>query len=339
MQKMRVKRECHECFSLFLFKFLERTKDKMQKLSLDILEKMMAANLSKNEVNILLYIARFQDDFGKIQGVHYKEICEELNISFQGFYDVLRSLEKKEIIRCEKKNYYDKDITICDNNFVGKENYGRGYVSLYCGMLRSKEFAELKAGPKLMALWLMREWRIHKKKAKTDSYKIGKEKFIKKFEKLMGITARTARAYLGELKPFMDIYLENGKNYFLTFKGSAWRDLSDIDIRAKSENKELREHIARTAHRRNRMKETFQEIKDSLIELLTQYNTDENIRHGAFDLSKIVARSIEIINKNVRNKYKWKRRYNAALVHKELRRALGLEVNDEVQADGELQLA
>ena len=106
------------------------------------------------------------------------------------------------MIDAEKRNYYDWDITILNNSFSGKENYGRGYVSVSSKMVKSAAFRKLRANAKMMALYLLREWNINRKKAKRDSYAILKENFLNKFKEL-GFTNRMARAYLGELKPFL----------------------------------------------------------------------------------------------------------------------------------------
>lgn len=124
----------------------------MQKLSIEVLEKMMGADLSKNEIDVLLYIARYQDDTGHIIGGHYKDVCDAIGISFQGYYDVLGALERKEIISCEKKCYYDKDITILDNNFAGKlqRNPCTGGKcpkgSGLCGKIKAEKAGKLAAG-------------------------------------------------------------------------------------------------------------------------------------------------------------------------------------------------
>ena len=82
----------------------------MQKLSVEVLEKMLGADLSNHEIDMMLYIARFQDEFGHIRGVYYRDICENVGLSYQGFYDCLHSLERKGIIACEKRSYFDWDI-------------------------------------------------------------------------------------------------------------------------------------------------------------------------------------------------------------------------------------
>ena len=137
----------------------------MEKISVEVLEKMMKKRLTKREVDFVLYVGRFQNEYGMAHGIYYRDLCKEVGLSFQGFYDCMRALQRKGIIAFEKRTYFDYDIEILDNSFAGNENYGRGYVSLHNKMVRSAEFKKLKAPAKLMALYLMREWQINKKKS------------------------------------------------------------------------------------------------------------------------------------------------------------------------------
>lgn len=282
----------------------------MQKLSVFVLERMMKSNLSSKEVDFILYVGRYQNEYGSINGIYYKDICRAIDVSVQGFYDCKKSLERKGIIKCAKNSYFDCDITILDNSFAGKENYGRGYVSLHCNMVRTQEFQQLKAGSKLMALWLMREWSISKARNKKASYQMLKETFINKFTELLNVSARVARSYLGELKPFLNIYLEKGRKYFLTFK----HDMVTMQPGDDSENGELRKHEVVVACRRNRVKgETDQTIKE-LCNTLSMHH--QSLKKLPISLSDIVADSLAYINDTVKSKYKWKRYLNLPLIHK-----------------------
>ena len=273
----------------------------MQKISIEVLEKAIKEKLTSAELDLLLYVARFQDETGRASGIYYKDVCESINVSYQGFYDCKRSLQNKGLISAEKCNYYDWDITILNNSFAGKENYGRGYVSVSSKMVKSTAFRKLRANAKMMALYLLREWNINRKKAKRDSYAILKENFLNKFKEL-GFTNRMARAYLGELKPFLSVYLEDGRKYFLTFK--------------KSEvyNEEKRLHDLDTACRRNKVKGIEAEQKQDILTVLRQYHV-KIVKKLDFNLSSIVEQSLEILNGN-KQKKKWRRELNPKLIHK-----------------------
>lgn len=284
----------------------------MQKISVEALEKMMRAGLTRNEVDFVLYVARFQNEYGTAEGIYYRALCEEIGISYQGFYDCKRSLEEKGIIICEKRSYYDYDITILDNSFAGKENYGRGYVSLHNGMVRSEEYRKLPAPAKLMGLYLLREWMINKKKSKSDSYKMNRSTFYEKFAKpdgILNLSKRMARRYLGQLKPFMAIYLENGVKYYFTFYQDQIRSIVDT-----GENEELRSHSIEVACRRNRITEDGEDAHE-IVEILKQHHPVIK-RDISFCLSDIIRRSLETINQGIRNSYKWKRYLSPGLIHK-----------------------
>lgn len=301
----------------------------MQKLSIEVLERMLSADLTKKEVDFILYIAQFQDEFGKSEGIYYKDVCEAVDLSFQGFYDCRTSLEEKGIIKCEKCSYYDTDITILDNNFMGKENFGRGYVSLHCNMVRSEEFKKLPAGPKLMALILMRDWRIKKSKSYakknenelqnaedednkkgSDSYCLKKQTFKEKFADTLHVTVRTARRYLGMLSPFLNIYLKDGEKYYLTF----FKDAVEMNAGEESENGELRNHIIKIACRRNRIKNKDSKSVKDVENTLMRYNKTLR-KTQTISLTKIVSKSLERINAAIKNKYRWERFLKPPLIH------------------------
>ncbi len=84
----------------------------MQKLSVIVLEKMIKANVTSKEIDFLLYIARFQNEYGIIQGIYYRDIMDYIHVSHQTFYDCKKSLEEKGIIECVKNSYYDWDIEL-----------------------------------------------------------------------------------------------------------------------------------------------------------------------------------------------------------------------------------
>lgn len=289
----------------------------MQKIGISVLENCIEKHITNNELDFLLYIAQYQNEYGVALGIYYKDVCEALGISYQGFYNCKKGLEDKEIIFCEKRNYFDWDITILNNNFKGKENYGRGYVSLHCNMVRDERFQDLRAGVKLLGLLLMREWKINLKKSKSKTYKILKTTFNDKKD-LFGISGRVLREYLSDLLPFFEnLYLQDGRKYYITFKDTA----VGMDTGTTTENDELRLHEVKISCRRNRIKEVDSSDKKDLSGILLQY--DKLIKQQLFfNFSEIVKESLEVINSAIKNVYKWKRIINVPLVHKILRKQL-----------------
>lgn len=289
----------------------------MQKVSIEVLEKLIQQGATSKEIDFFLYVARYQNEYGTAEGIYYRDLCEDVGISYQGFYDCKQSLEEKGIISCEKRSYYDHDITILDNSFAGKENFGRGYVSLHNDMVRSEEYRKLPAPAKLMALYLLREWQINKKKSRSDSYKMGRDKFFEKFARPSGvfnISKRMARRYLGMLKPFMAIYLENGEKYYFTFYQE------NLRMNGIGENDELRSHSLDVACRRNRI--SRDDMKEDEIKTVLKQHHPVIKQDVTFSLSDIVSRSLATLNEGIRNSYKWKRYLSPGLIHKYIMEAL-----------------
>ena len=286
----------------------------MQKIGITVLENWIQKKVTNKELDFLLYIARYQNEQGVAAGVYYKDVCESMGISYQGFYDCKRTLEEKEIIYCEKRSYFDWDITILGNSFKGKENYGRGYVNIHCGMVRSQGFQKCRAGAKLLALILLRNWKINLKKSGSRAFTILKDNFNGKYAKLFQVTPRILRGYLGELQEFLSIYLEEGRKYYITFREAAVSSGKTKHM-ARNENEELRMHDVIVSCRRNRIKEISEKIAGNLCQVLSQHHRQiESLLF--YDLSSIVGRSLEVINTGRRNRQKWKRTLSVPLVHK-----------------------
>ncbi|WP_287971357.1 hypothetical protein [Blautia sp.] len=283
----------------------------MQKLSIEVLENAMKKNLTSAEVDMLLYIAKFQNEAGVARGIYYKDVCRETGISYQAFYDCKKGLEEKGIIYAEKNNYYDWDITIINNSFIGKDNFGRGYVSVSTKMVQSEVFRKFKANTKLMALYLLREWLISRKKSNKDSYQILKENFFAKFRGLLSVSDRMLRKYLGQLKPFLSVYLENGRKYYFTFKKS---ETTDQWEKSGQGNAEYREHEIQTACRRNRIKEVNKSVKKDVLQLMQQYHVKIR-KHLDFSLSDVIHKSLELMNQD-KQPAKWRRSINPAFLNK-----------------------
>ena len=231
----------------------------MQKLSNAVIEKMIVAKLTSKEIDFMLYISRFQDDDGHISGVHYKEVCDNAEMSYQGFYDVKQSLIDKNFIVCDKSNRIDHDITILNNSFRGEEDFKAGYVKTNHNIFYTQEFRCLKAGAKLLAMWIMiasysgvGEWRI------------GTAKFYDKYTKIFGVTKRVMRSYLMQLKEFFSIGIKEGI-YYIRPKNVIYKKPGQ-----KTENEDYAEHEVDVTCRRNRIKVLSEKDKKDVCELATR---------------------------------------------------------------------
>lgn len=276
----------------------------MQKIKYCVLDKLLRADLSRAEMDFILHISHYQDDSGCVSGVYYRDICNALQISYQTFYDVLHSLQVKEIIAVTKAYYGDWDVTILDNSF---QDGITGYVSTGDDLFLDPEFQKCGPQEKLLALEFLK---IAKNPSNGGKYKIGKEKLYEKYCKLFSVTKRVFLRYLHRLRKFFSMivtegiyYIRPGKNYREKNKGR-----TDTEL--------LREHVKCFVLRRNRATYTEEEGKDA-ARLLTQYaGTVPDGRLLIRLFSEAVLESIRIRNAGIRNRYKWNRRLNPKFVHK-----------------------
>lgn len=276
----------------------------MQKIKYCVLDKLLRADLSRAEMDFILHISHYQDDYGCVSGIYYRDICNALQISYQTFYDVLHSLQVKEIIAVTKAYYGDWDVTILDNSF---QDGITGYVSTGDDLFLDPEFQKCGPQEKLLALEFLK---IAKNPSNGGKYKIGKEKLYEKYCKLFSVTKHVFLRYLHRLRKFFSMivtegiyYIRPGKNYREKNKGR-----TDAEL--------LREHVKCFVLRRNRATYTEEEGKDA-ARLLTQYaGTVPDGRLLIRLFSEAVLESIRIRNAGIRNRYKWNRRLNPKFVHK-----------------------
>lgn len=52
----------------------------MEKISVEVLEKMMKKRLTKREVDFVLYVGRFQNEYGMAHGIYYRDLCKEVGL-------------------------------------------------------------------------------------------------------------------------------------------------------------------------------------------------------------------------------------------------------------------
>lgn len=289
----------------------------MQKLANSILEKLFKCNITAKEIDFLLYIARFQNQHGCVQGVYYRDVCENAKLSYQAFYDVKKSLTEKGIITTQKNYTGDWDITILDNDFSTKESFGRGYINLGHYIFTQENFRKMKAGTKLMAMDILKI-----NMTGGTKYEIGTKKFYKKYMELLSVQKKIVEEYLREIKLFFYVGIKD-KKYFITL-----RDVMKKLVK-KTENEQHQEHSVSVALRRNRIEKSniIERDRREVQTLLRQYNKEISLNEDVakhFDLATIIKSSLEKINVNEKNKYKWKRILKPKLIHMLLRQELGL---------------
>lgn len=133
----------------------------MKKISYTVIDKIKEKNLTKKEIDFLLYISNFQNDMGVIDRIYYKNICDAINISHQAFYDIKDSLESKDILRATK-NHLDPDkywsFYIYDNKFTHVNDFKKGYVSANYQIFSNDKFLNLKKSEKIFIIELIKRF-------------------------------------------------------------------------------------------------------------------------------------------------------------------------------------
>lgn len=284
-----------------------------------LLGKMIQTKLTSKEIDFMLFIFPLQDNNGNVCGLYYKKLCKCMHMSFQGFYNVMRSLERKGIISCSKSNRMDYDIKILDNSFRNEEDRKDGYIPANYNILHDDEFYKLKAGAKLLALQILKI-----SGAGKGEYEIGTDKFYVKYTEMFGVSKRVMRTYLMQLKPFFSIGIKNGKYYM--------RPKVDICKRDKVQRESFAEHTVDSICRRNRIKEMDLKEKREVGQLIWQYEgvaakLGKSLTEVTDALRAAAEKCIEILNDG--QKRAKKRILDIKLIHTLLREGLGILPEDE----------
>lgn len=263
----------------------------MQKLKNSVLDRMIEEKLTSKEIDFLIYVSRYQDDSGKVSGIHYKELCETMHMSYQGFYDVKQSLQEKGFIAVEKSNRIDHDITILKNGYTDMNDITEGYVNTNHHIFYDEEFFEMKAGSKLLAMELLR-MSYAGTGGEKGQFRIGTKRFYEKYTKMFAVTKRVMRTYLMELKRFFSIGIVEGM-YYMRPKVSVYKQRGQA-----SENANYAAHNVNVICRRNKIKNPNNKDIEDMMTLVRQYKKRaESIKLNIFELlKKAVEKSLEILN-------------------------------------------
>ena len=220
------------------------------KIKYSLLDKLNS--LTNKEVDFILYVARYQDDYGCIRGMYYRDVCKNADMCKQTFYDTLRSLQAQGIITYSRVNQ-DYDITILDNDFSYPGAYHEGYINVSRQVFHTRRFHELKAKEKLLLLHFMKI--TH---SASGSYQIGTGKLYTKYMQLLGVTKRVLRGYLHSLKKFFAIGIKDGK-YFISYLRTVFNDRVEV-----SETDQYMRHLVRVSCRRAKIKD-FVPVLDPVL--------------------------------------------------------------------------
>lgn len=287
--------------------------DGSSKLKLSYVDRMNRAGLTSKEIDFIIWIALKQDSSGHVRGIHFKDVCSELSISIQKYYDICKSLQDKGLISWTKKSFWDRDIYLIGNSFeLGHADYKAGFVKMTYHFLRSDDFRKMKAGAKLLALDCFRI-------ANTNhvSYQINVANFFKKYKSMFGVTDKVLRVYLTQIRRFFSIGIKDGK-YYITPLAETRKE-----ILFETEKERCYKQILKAACHRCRITVITYDVFNGLIELFDQYkNHDGNLL--ADKMLGAIQDSIRLMNSGKKCKRDWIRQINLKLVHRMLRFKLQL---------------
>lgn len=241
-----------------------------------ILEKLVS--LTNREMDFFLYIARYQNEDGMVEGVYYKDICKEVGMCKQTFYNTLQSLQEKGIVEYCKRTESDYDICICGNKLYDKKN-PEGYINLNRKIFRDKRFKNMRAKEKIMLLEFMKITHSNR-----GIYIIAVQKFYEKYERLFGISKRVIRCYLQTLRRYFSIHISAGK-YYISYQAEKFQELQVSGLRQR------REYLAKIVCRRGGVKQPTKEDIKNVADMIQQ-SMPIAVKKG-MDLLRIMQLSIE----------------------------------------------
>lgn len=264
--------------------------------------------LTGRELDFFFYLIRFQDDMGYVIGVHNKEVCETSGMCKQTFYDALRSLERKGIIKVSKNAEADYDILILNNDLSTEEARKEGYIQMNRPVFQKQKFKKLKGHEKYMLLELLKRTNENNR-----SYIVGTKKFYEVFTELLGVSKRVIRGYLHSLKSFFSVGIKEGK-YYITYLHSVFRG-----ERSQTITQVRNRYFVKMTLRRNKAKGEQKEIQDT-ADLLSQYR--ERAKSCGISFRALKMLLTDTIKESFQARRPKDRYLSAKYVHKLLRNRL-----------------
>ena len=97
--------------------------------------------LSGREIDLFLYLAKLQNEYGQVNGINYRDTTLALQMPKSTFYSALKELEDNEFIHINwGSSYGEYDIIILDNILASEKNYKEGYLKLDLDLILSEMF-------------------------------------------------------------------------------------------------------------------------------------------------------------------------------------------------------
>ena len=180
----------------------------MQKIKRALYDKIIRSDLSRLELYFLFYLAMRCDPDGKVIGVYYHSLSQDIGCSVAKFYHLRDSLTKKGFIYWEKNNSADIDVTLIGNQFI---NGYRDYVDINIAIFHDPEFFKCKAGAIQLAMYFIN--RVEAQGAVTEENSVSRDpkkgelkrkllytpyKDYKDLAKMLKVSVRIIKHYIDE---------------------------------------------------------------------------------------------------------------------------------------------
>lgn len=223
------------------------------KISLENLNRIIE-KCTKKEIDLLIYIGQFQDDYGVIKGIDYKDVLNNIYICKSTFYKLLYSLEQKEIL---KINFFSEhaywEVELLNNVFKCKDDYKKGYLKLNYEVLHSKEFKNMTKSEKIIIINLLKINDLKKAMIKIT---------YKRLMEWTGKSLRSVKKFVVTLSKVLKIIKRDDLCLIDCVFGFSTRNLSESNVRNK--------HLIDYRLKKAKCQSDKKDVEDTII-VLKQY--------------------------------------------------------------------
>lgn len=128
------------------------------KLNGEIINSILDKNITSAQIDVLLWLSRRQDVYGRVFDVKYYDVCNAVRISHQEFYNAIDGLISLGFVRLINRSHkYGWDLEIVGNINTGDEQDRKRYLNTNRTFLFQDIFIKLKANEKKLVLKILLE--------------------------------------------------------------------------------------------------------------------------------------------------------------------------------------
>lgn len=243
------------------------------KLSKQFIERMILQKCSKQEINFIVLVAQWQNEFGTIHNLHYKNIIDILKIVPKTYFHIINNLEKKGIISIEDSDTYGfRHITLLENDFSDK-SYNKSYLNINREFFYTNNFFDLKATEKYVLFKILL-------RSREDGRSVNiSETTIAQYARINNKNRRLITSIIHALESFKikNLNVFKATQHIGKTKDKIFSFILNVNKRRRKDNlhilteNEVRQtHMFKAYCRKNRVPATDKDIKD-LIQMDNEY--------------------------------------------------------------------